>query len=974
MTLDYIRRLIQWYREDAAKVHGDHDHNNETIARLEALAEKVERRLAHHGRNEHDYGELIIAVVQRLRSGFSRFPAGNEKARRRSEEIDGVEADLLSNMRRLNFLDFAESAEFLNIVFATDPSSGVPLDRIMAGFSRAFYTPEVITALQHLYCEGLLNAKNLAFILHHQRRSHVGSRNEMSLLDVPRALYRAGKLNSENFNFVRESREPVKVAKALLSLQDRITGRLWDSFPPDVKAAVLSHQNPEAIALALKVVFPDGDRPSFVAIRKTLRIYTDLYDEHRRRGSAFRIVASFELLINFLIKLFDAGQYTPVNRNLVIEHDDPEGCADVLICLAQAIVPLTADVKAAIKGHSDLKAHVDALQLLHTMGELSPESALWILGRDNPRHDAQEIIRVASHENPISAARALTSLREGHTTLSTEEKAALLSHNDPSAVVEFVKELDECGIRSPENIAAFRPRDLRDIHRHTEFALSLFYLHLAGINTDANRSRALDAWEVQDWSVVPSMVVSHFEIDVDRLDALNAINEQFKWLPELTSSEEVHRSDHLINPALFQSVMRHSTILLAPAVKRLLDELPERLNTRETLMAIIRRCDEADDPSAAETAVVDYLQGLMPRQERGINILLLLVDDPAALRLLVEDPDALMRLRGALVGGPPDVADTPADLRDDDESTMRASVFKSTSETATRLKDRYGVQLEERGIERVMSEMADWVETFPNTLEGNAAKLAFETIKLDEFPYQDRESGVYRLEFLALHWLAINDNKLRIGELEDAKAMLADGLYEIQRANNLDARGRDRGGDDDSACDFGTLNKLAEKLKGVHRDGKQRVITSQQASLKLPVVVKEEACEHLRGIRRTEPERFPGLLELIQEEGVEVIWPAIREKVAGRIFDEFGSLYKDRDNPRFTALIEAAVDVSCDDLESVIRKRDAESSREGASLLESQRLSTHGMFPAGDRRNDKEEAEEEEPSADDHFEDGQQLV
>ena len=109
-----------------------------------------------------------------------------------------------------------------------------------------------------------------------------------------------------------------------------------------------------------------------------------------------------------------------------------------------------------------------------------------------------------------------------------------------------------------------------------------------------------------------------------------------------------------------------------------------------------------------------------------------------------------------------------------------------------------------------------------------------------------------------------------------------------------------------------------EKLNGVHPDVSVEVITQVLATLKLPIVVKEEVIKYLESRAKTSAASdFAAQIQEITDNGVPVIWDSIRENVAARMFDEFGSLYADnKANTSFVAFMDAGQDLDLGPLPS----------------------------------------------------------
>ena len=129
------------------------------------------------------------------------------------------------------------------------------------------------------------------------------------------------------------------------------------------------------------------------------------------------------------------------------------------------------------------------------------------------------------------------------------------------------------------------------------------------------------------------------------------------------------------------------------------------------------------------------------------------------------------------------------------------------------------------------------------------------------------------------------------GILEDARKQFVQGLYEIQRGGNLSFTGEDNMDDDSPICIRGMINKLIESTCGYHSDCRIEYITRETASLKLPIVVKEEAINYLKSLSKSSAlcndDEFNSVILDVQNNGVEAIWSEIKERVSQRIFEEF---------------------------------------------------------------------------------------
>ena len=92
------------------------------------------------------------------------------------------------------------------------------------------------------------------------------------------------------------------------------------------------------------------------------------------------------------------------------------------------------------------------------------------------------------------------------------------------------------------------------------------------------------------------------------------------------------------------------------------------------------------------------------------------------------------------------------------------------------------------------------------------------------------------------------------------------------------------------------------------------------AALKFPIVVNEEVKHYLAHKANpatfSEFTQFTHQIKQIEKEGVDVIWGSIKDQVATRMFDEFGSLYVNQDDPGFTTFMNTGKHVKLEELPS----------------------------------------------------------
>ncbi|OGT65743.1 MAG: hypothetical protein A3J38_03400 [Gammaproteobacteria bacterium RIFCSPHIGHO2_12_FULL_45_9] len=297
----------------------------------------------------------------------------------------------------------------------------------------------------------------------------------------------------------------------------------------------------------------------------------------------------------------------------------------------------------------------------------------------------------------------------------------------------------------------------------------------------------------------------------------------------------------------------------------------------------------------------------------------------ATQRIALEDPDIRENLRNGTLTLQHIIGDMPEQINlNDAQSTHTASVHKTTAESATRLLQRYGHLIAGDDLERVITQIQTHIQARRDECHKNqAAKRCIERITAITYDFTEHTCEISTRQLLALTFLAIHDETQRLGTEEDATTQFVEGLYEIQRGYNLSENGIDNHAlDDHPICSAGTFNKLIEKLQGIHPDCHIHFITHEMAALKLPIVVRETVRTYLLSL----PERHPTwdvteiapLISALQKEGVSPIWDYIKDPIADRLFDEFGSLYRTGKNSgEFNQFVETSLYVTLQDLTDI---------------------------------------------------------
>jgi hypothetical protein len=176
------------------------------------------------------------------------------------------------------------------------------------------------------------------------------------------------------------------------------------------------------------------------------------------------------------------------------------------------------------------------------------------------------------------------------------------------------------------------------------------------------------------------------------------------------------------------------------------------------------------------------------------------------------------------------------------QSTHTASIHRSVSESATKLKNNYSHIFEKKGKEALLQEIKAYIAKLPGdkselTNKNSAAKRAMDSLKKAFWQFEDPSSKVSNLEILILAWVALNDDKKRDKDctLSQAKTCFVNGLYELIRGYNLDDSANDDGQPDNMICSPGGFNKIVESLNTIHPDVTIVHITMALANIELKI-------------------------------------------------------------------------------------------------------------------------------------------
>ncbi len=279
------------------------------------------------------------------------------------------------------------------------------------------------------------------------------------------------------------------------------------------------------------------------------------------------------------------------------------------------------------------------------------------------------------------------------------------------------------------------------------------------------------------------------------------------------------------------------------------------------------------------------------------------------------------------------------------QSTHTVSVHKTVSESATRLNKRYGDKLNRDGQKNTINELTQWVTELPKgplveVISKNATAkrcLLGDNGKegILKSTFVDPGSSVSTQKLLALTWLAIHDDPVRLSTFEDACEQWIQGLYEIRRGYNLSETDQDDGQNDRPICQGGAFNKMLEKLQSIHPDIEIIYLTKATASIKLQSVVRAEVRAYLSTLSET---NFAETLKKLEVDGVEAIWPEIQVEVSAKVFKEFGSLFKNEEKgPTFLAFIDTGKYTELGDLNNFKPSNNLRLSQNAMILLPSPR-------------------------------------
>lgn len=434
---------------------------------------------------------------------------------------------------------------------------------------------------------------------------------------------------------------------------------------------------------------------------------------------------------------------------------------------------------------------------------------------------------------------ALKTLHDAN-LLTNEYQQLIETSSAPCDLANILIELDGASLVNPGNIAALS--GISDLYYFSEI---LFTLNQGNILTEDFLQKLFHIDDLMHLSHILG-ILSMFEmLTPDNLDKI--INHHQLNLISYAMAEL--NKVQLLNQPNFEALLdpEHSALLTTQAMHLIFDHLPPHLlaaNWRH-ILEIIR----LDNPFHRLEQFINLILGFFHQED--------------------EEED----LNSA-------------------QSTHTASVHQTVSESAIKLMARY----HQNNSENLMKNLIYYLKNnHPTDIKYECALRCLTKLTAPNYDFIDPVSqiSIQKLLLLCLH--AISDEKLRMGSYQDALEQLIEGFYEIQRGYNLNEKGIDRGGEDMPICKAGSFNKLIEKLQGIHPDCHLQYITNEVASLKLPIVVREEVFQYLAFF--SSPKKilelisFTNLIHDITNDGIEIIWPSIKQNVSLRIYQEFSSLF-----------------------------------------------------------------------------------
>lgn len=652
-------------------------------------------------------------------------------------------------------------------------------------------------------------------------------------------------------------------------------------------------------------------------------------------------------LIKNLLRLKEKKILTPENFDLVMLHHNPHGMTEAILYLQEKPQINTLENRQRLKESDEPQKLVTTMEarssIFDYLKKIGIEPGRYqkifehhydlislrkLLEQVNGKADIEKVLK---HANPVKMASAFLLLQQFKELNTPENREAVEKSVDPEKVAKTIHAEDnlfsilvDTPINTPENKA--------EIKKHP---------NVIALNT------ALGKMRLSQLTQENFLAIARHTHPISMASAIQILEES----TELNTPKNFELAKNSADPeAFFKKIIAKKQILLSLSLAKIdsvrnvatLEQHPDLVLLKDAI-DVLKGLDLLDDQNfeivrthpnpismATGLAILTYANKLIGMDIKEKLDLIQQEDDPKkiAMALVVERVMGYVRASSILTY----VINTIGKYFNSDfmaycnalikesfaksinfsQNTHVRSVHKSASESAERLLLRYKSQII---LETQINEIKKWSLGLTermnddNAVMFRSAQLAIEGLTNKKYFYSDPISKISLKKLLVLSWFAIHDKDVLTCDLVEAERLFIEGLYEIERGDNLDEKAKDDGApDDNNICKSGAFNKLIEKLSGIHPDAEIIFMTPQTATWKLPAIVKEEIFAFL-GEPKTQQE-LDFSLKMIQEiemKGVTAIWDHIKDKVSDRVLEEFGSLFQGKADPAFKGIVSEGV-------------------------------------------------------------------
>ena len=252
------------------------------------------------------------------------------------------------------------------------------------------------------------------------------------------------------------------------------------------------------------------------------------------------------------------------------------------------------------------------------------------------------------------------------------------------------------------------------------------------------------------------------------------------------------------------------------------------------------------------------------------------------------------------------------------QSTHLVSIHESANQSASRLYNRYQDALIDPLF--LSNQFGFLKQQIEHLSLGNLRLAALRCLeRLQSLPFQQAElTPVAVTQLLGLCIYAAQDTSQISATVDDAFLSIIHRMLEIQRGgNDANLTGRDL-----AICISGSFNKLIESLVGIHPDCCQQYLCLEAASLKLPRLVVHTTKDYF--LAKAIPDSRENLLELVQEldliatNGIESLWPKIKDDVSRQFFEEYHPLFQQQDHPKFIEILDCVIDIDASEFIPIV--------------------------------------------------------